>query len=245
MQFKSKKNLQPLLKPEYSVSFLMLELKDNETKGKCTSQSSEDSDFEDDDPLWLVSLGLTERSRKTLVSGGWLSDQHMTAAMSLVKRHFPEIHGLQNPLRNKSQSKPFTPQPEGSIQIHHTSNHWVTSCYLDGEVKLYDFLYCRKDGIPKELEQQLRTVYQKAATKGHIAVTVPAVQQQKGGQDCGLYAIACLFLLALGDKPEQVHFKQDEMRMHLKTCFETETVLPFPHCTKRSRTSHVTVNITV
>ena len=69
---------------------------------------------------------------------------------------------LQNPLRNKSQSKPFTPQPEGSIQIHHTSNHWVTSCYLDGEVKLYDFLYCRKDGIPKELEQQLRTVYQKA-----------------------------------------------------------------------------------
>ena len=80
----------------------------------------------------------------------------MAAAMSLVKRHFPEIHGHQNPLRNKSQSKPFTPQPEGSIQIHHTSNHWVTSCYLDGEVKLYDFLYCRKDGIPKELEQQLR-----------------------------------------------------------------------------------------
>ena len=110
---------------------------------------------------------------------------------------------------------------------------------------IYDFLYCRKDGIPKELEQQLRTVYQKATTKGHIAVTVPAVQQQKGGQDCGLYAIACLFLLALGDKPEQVHFKQDEMRIHLKICFETETVLPFPHCMKRSCTSHVTVNITV
>ena len=56
----------------------------------------------------------------------------------------------------------------------------------------------------------------------------------------------CLpILLALGDKPEQVHFKQDGMRMHLKTCFETETVLPFPHCTNHSRTSHVTVNITV
>ena len=51
MQFKSKKNSQPLLKPEYSVSFLMLELKDNETKGNCTSQSSEDSDFEDDDQM--------------------------------------------------------------------------------------------------------------------------------------------------------------------------------------------------
>ena len=207
--------------------------------------TSEVSDFEDD-PLWLASLGLTERSRKILISGGWLSDQHMTAAaMTLVKRHFLEIHGLQNPHQNKSQSKPFTPQLEESIQIHHTSNHWVTSCYLDGEVKLYDFLYSRKDGIPEELQQQLRTVYKRAATKGHIVVTVPAVQQQKGGQDCGVYAIACLFLLALGDKPEEVHFKQEEIKMHLKTCFETETVLSLPHCTKCSHTFHVTVNITV
>ena len=51
-----------------------------------------------------------------------------------------------------------TLQPEGSIQTHSTSNHWVTSCYLDGEVKLHDFIYSRKDGILEEQEQQLRTM---------------------------------------------------------------------------------------
>ena len=67
---------------------------------------------------------------------------------------------------------------------------------------------------PEELQQQLRKVYRNAASDGHLRVTVPAVQQQKGGQDCGLYAIACLFHLALGDKPEEAHFTQGEMRVY-------------------------------
>ena len=150
--------------------------------------------------MWLASLGLAESSRQALASGAWLNDQHMTAAMTLVKRDFPEISGLQSTLRNKSKVKPFSPQPEGSIQLLHSTNHWVTSCYLDGEIKLYDFLYDRKNGLPQELQQQLTTIYRNAASGGQIVVAVPAVQQQKGGQDCGLYAIACLFHLALGDR---------------------------------------------
>ena len=36
-----------------------------------------------------------------------------------------------------------------------------------------------------------------------------------------------------------------EMRLHLAHCFESETVLPFPHSRKRLRTSHVSVSITI
>ena len=216
-------------------------------KGNCSSQyvSSTEGDLEDEDTMWLASLNLSESSRESLISGAWLNDQHMTAAMMLVKRNFPKIGGLQNPLRNKSKSKGFSPQPEGSIQIHHSFNHWVTSCYLDGNVKLYDFLYDRKDGLPEELQEQLKMMYRNTASNCQITVILPMVQQQKGGQDCGVYAVACLFHLALGDKPEELHFTQEEMRLHLVHCFESETVLPFPHSRKRLRTSHVSVSITI
>ena len=209
------------------------------------SVSSAEGEFDDEDPVWLSSLDLFESHRESLISGAWLNDQHMTAAMTLVKRSFPKIHGLQNTLRNKSERKCFSSQPEGSIQIHHSINHWVTSCYLDGKVKLYDFLYDRKDGLPEELQQQLKAIYSNAASKGRITVTLPMVQQQKGGQDCGVYAVACLFHLTLGDKPEELHFEQEKMRMHLKKCFESGTVLPFPHFTRRLRTSHVCISIAI
>ena len=216
-------------------------------KGNCSSQyvSSTEGDLEDEAPMWLVSLDLSESSRESLISGAWLNDKHMTAAMMLVKINCNKIGGLQNPLCNKSKSKGFSPQPEGSIQIHHSFNHWVTSCYLDGNVKLYDFLYDRKDGLPEELQEQLKTMYRNTASNCQITVVLPMVQQQKSGQDCGVYAVACLFHLALGDKPEELRFTQEEIRLHLVHCFESETVLPFLHSRKHLRTSHVSVSITV
>ena len=223
------------------------ELQNEANVGNCSSQyvSSTEGDLEDEDPVWLASLDLSQSSRESLISGAWLNDKHMIAAMMLVKRNFPKIGGLQNPLCNKSKRKGFSPQPEGSIQIHHSFNHWVTSCYLDGNVKLYDFLFDRKAGLCEELQQQLKTIYRNTASNRQITVTVPMVQRQKGGQDCGVYAIACLFHLALGDKPEELHFTQEEMRLHLVQCFESETVLPFPHSRRRVRTSHVSVTITI
>ena len=94
--------------------------------------------------------------------------------------------------------KAFTPQLEESIQIHHTSNHWVTSCYLDGEVKLYDFLYSRKDGIPEELQQQLRTVYQKPQPKGTLASQSPQFNSRRVIKTVGYMRLLAYFFLLLG-----------------------------------------------
>ena len=97
--------------------------------------------------MWLASLDLSESSRESLISGASLNDQHMIAAIMLVKRNFPKIGGLQNPVRNKSKSKGFSPQPEGSIQILHCFNQWVATCYLDGTVKLYDCCMTERMGF--------------------------------------------------------------------------------------------------
>ena len=42
--------------------------------------------------------------------------------------------------------------------------------------------------------------------------------KQKGGKDCGIYAIA----LVMGVNPSRQIFKQDMMRAHLVSCFKKE-----------------------
>ena len=87
------------------------------------------------------------------MSGGWLSDAHMWAAMELVRRHFPEIKGLQSTL----MSKKFIAQEEGSIQLHNSGAHWVTSAWMDGQVWLYDSMW--QESVTPCLQQQLRDIY--------------------------------------------------------------------------------------
>jgi len=51
-------------------------------------------------------------------------------------------------------------------------------------------------------------------------VCIPKVQTQKGGADCGLFAIANMTALAHGIDPLLVHYDQSKMRVHLIACFE-------------------------
>lgn len=200
-----------------------------------TVANSGDEDNQED-PLWVKSLNLTESCREKLMSGAWLTTDIMDAASQLVRESFPDLKGLQPTLRAKSKQRGFIPQTQGSLQIHHSeqAQHWVTSCFLDEEVKLYDSLPPSTKKLTTDLKKQLRAIY---ATDGELAVTVPVVQRQKGGSDCGVFAIAYLFHLALGDKPEELIFDQAMMRGHLAMCFERRSVFPFPNTPKRSRTS--------
>ena len=161
--------------------------------------SSEDSDSDHDDTWWVKSLDLSESCRLRLTTGDWLTDRHMRAAMGLVRKDFPENTGLNSMTRALSSRKPFTPIAQGSIQIHHSeqSKHWVTSCNLDGEVKLYNSL---QSCMSEDFKQQLRLLYPATAAKdGSITINIPNIQQQKNGRDCGVFAVAYLFHLALVD----------------------------------------------
>ena len=61
-----------------------------------------------------------------------------------------------------------------------------------------------------------------------MTVSIAAVQQQRGGNDCGLFAIAFAFDIAVGVDPQYVRYVQPDMRKHLVACFKKGEITAFP-----------------
>ena len=61
----------------------------------------------------------------------------------------------------------------------------------------------------------------------HLIVHIPPVQQQKGSNDCGVYAIAFAVHAALGDDVKHLEFNQTQMRNHLLQCFRKKNLCSF------------------
>lgn len=177
------------------------------------------------------------KMKQCIKDGGMLSDEHINLAQKLLTNQFSHIDGFQNCLL--SQNNGFLPVQHEAIQIHHVSgNHWVTSCSFGGEVSIYDSKYL---GILQpSLTHQLALIYRSLVDKNdsdddeeaefaELCAHIPAVQQQKGGMDCGLFSIAFALHLALGDDLKKLIFHQDAMRQHLIKCFLDKKLEPFPH----------------
>ena len=54
------------------------------------------------------------------------------------------------------------------------------------------------------------------------------VNKQRGGLDCGVFAVVISTALAFGQNPVVIKFDQPAMRLHLVTCFEKGQLTPFP-----------------
>ena len=65
-------------------------------------------------------------------------------------------------------------------------------------------------------------------TTGSLSVDVMNVQQQEGGSDCGLFAIAFATSLVFGQCPTLWRYTQKSMRKHLMDCLEKKDICPFP-----------------
>ena len=113
---------------------------------------------------------------------------------------------------------------------------------MSGIVYLYDSMYY--GSVSKNTMVQLASLYRKEAPE-NLEVRIISIQQQQGGSDCGVFAAAVCVILAQGGDPSMVRWRQNCMRMHLKSCFETGCITPFHsipaiHC---SRTESVSINI--
>ena len=69
-------------------------------------------------------------------------------------------------------------------------------------------------------------------TSGDIG---PRARVQQGGQDCGLFAIAFMYALCTGKDPHLCSFDQLQMRCHLHSCLQSQTMSEFPAATKPRR----------
>ena len=172
-------------------------------------------------------INLTLRAKETIESGDWLDDRILLSAQEMLKANQPLMMGLEDPamLRNMIINVPVSSE---AIQMHHIGDHWVVSTSVGGEVVVYDSMSAR---LSPHLREQLGALYKFYAKgeDGLINVEVRCVQQQYGGADCGLFAIAQATSIANGIDPRKVKYDQTKMRGHLVTCLESNDLTPFPH----------------
>ena len=112
------------------------------------------------------------------------------------------------------------------VQLLHTGkDHWVCISSVGcppGTVKLFDSLYC--DIISQEVKNQVKDLLAESFQKLEYA----PCQQQTGGSDCRVFAIAFATSLVLGSTPQDMTFDIAKMRPHLVACLTAGAITQFP-----------------
>ena len=86
------------------------------------------------------------------------------------------------------------------------------------------------------LERQVAMIYRSLVIQEedgdevdpHILVHIPAVPQQSGKTDCGVFAVAFALHCLVGDNLADIEFEQSQMRHHLLDCLKKKTLTRFP-----------------
>ena len=119
------------------------------------------------------------------------------------------------------------------IQVLNISgDHWVTvtniGCGENG-IKVYDsdslYRQAPKSSRPKFLACLAALLNTSSA---NMVVEWPSLKRQKGGSDCGLFAIAVAVSLCNGDNPSLQNYDQSIMREHLALCLACDQISTFP-----------------
>ena len=177
--------------------------------------------------LWKKSLTLTNEDRRQLLSGGWLTANHISAAHHLLKRAFPKQNGLCD--TSYLPEKFMWPSSKDAfVQIVYVSgNHWacLSNVLCEGEniVDLYDSM---PSDVSSTIKEQAATILHCQAPS--FTVRVVNVQRQEGGDSCGLFAIAMAYDLCNRQDPFVSTYNESRLRPHLQRCFQQEKISQFP-----------------
>ena len=116
--------------------------------------------------------------------------------------------------------------PRESIHIHHDGrDHFVTTTYVGGNVKIFDSLNLSPSS---DLMKQIRVLYSPDITITQTVLKVELRSIKSGSKDCGLFAIAYAVKIAYGNDPAKFIFKQSYMRQHLHNCLRSKSMSAFP-----------------
>ena len=163
--------------------------------------------------------------RAVLLSGDWLSDNHIYAANSLLRCQFPHIDGLQSPLLGDKLQFSIL-HSEGVQILNCDRTHWICISTIGckaGEVNIFDSLYTQL--LPKALRQICCLLH---TSEKHLTINFMNTPLQLGGSDCGVFAISCATSLCSREDPCVKSWDQAMMRSHLRECFENQMLTTFP-----------------
>lgn len=166
-----------------------------------------------------------------ILRNGKLDDNVVNRAQRILREQFKNISGWQDTVLSQTS---FVPVNEECIQIHHTGHdHWVCSTSIGGFVQLYDSIPCKQ--LTSSMKVQLSQCYHTLVKNNLLEVELPPRQIQRGGVDCGVFAIAFACELAAGNtNPSHVTYDQSKMRQHLLTSLQKGSFEPFPRADPKS-----------
>lgn len=184
---------------------------------------------------WVQSLDLNWTDESQLRNGEWLTDKHITAANKLLRKQHPSQNGLKDPLI-LAEKRWWTSGADDFVQIINLSRqHWVCVSNIScppGIVDVYDSILAYSTGSVA-LRKQVAAIMKTQDCSFELRFV--DVQRQSGGSDCALFAIANAVLLCAGQDPHLASFDQKQMRSHLRCCFSTEELTPFPQSSRKRR----------
>ena len=166
-----------------------------------------------------------------LVEGRWLTANHICVSQNLLQCAYPHQSGLQDThylFENKWLST-----PNDFVQIIFIEQgHWACLsnkfCCSSHTIDLYDSLHSIPDESSSIVRQACAIVNSQAPS---ISINVINCQVQLGGSDCGVFAVSMATDLCRNVDPYSSFYEQRRMRAHLKSCFETKKISPFPSST--------------
>ena len=178
---------------------------------------------------WLESLQLKQADRDILDSNNWLNDRHIEAVHFLLKKQFPNLLGLQNPIIAQGGTFDII-RGSNMLQILHCGSykHWVTILTVSAPANTIFVFNSFDEDVPLSVIQQICSIV--FCPEENLKIISKPIQIQKGGTDCGLFAIANAVSIASGYDPTQIIYNQHSMRQHLKNCYEHNHLSQFPTC---------------
>ena len=169
-------------------------------------------------------LVLTTADKDHILAGEKLNDRHINFAQNILKEQFCTLGGLQSTLLQAKSPKQHTENSKKVIQvIHSRGDHWIVAALIppiDNVVLVYDTVYNTIDQTTKKV------IFNLFSTSKSMEL-VP-VSRQKGGVDCGVFAVAIATALAHQQNPALIEFAQSAMQPHLVACFESGQFSSFP-----------------
>ncbi|CAF3460435.1 unnamed protein product [Rotaria sp. Silwood2] len=169
--------------------------------------------------------------RDVIQKSTWLTDFHIYLFFELLHEQFPDVNGLCGP----AQIKLYTGPINNSIFIFNANkNHWLTISNLSSNNtwKVYDSLSYPKETIIDFFKMIL-------PNEEKALVSFENVQQQIGGNDCGLFALAFATSLCHGTSPSMLFYNQSLLREHYVQCIENNKIEPFPSKPKRGSNRNI------
>jgi hypothetical protein len=141
---------------------------------------------------------------------GWLDDEDIGVALTIIKHQFPDVAGLSSPAVLKVMkgwnNKNLHPR---MAFIINGNRHWVAACALctDKSFSVYDSLAPNNADVPTEVVRQLSLLTDKQL------ILAPGGGRQRDSWSCGFFAVAHVVHFLLGsDVP--VSLKGESIREH-------------------------------